>query len=114
MQVQSVLSTKQASVIGAENAGSIPVTCISWLDARVVDAASLLRKSSFGYRWFESPALTASVIGCFLATFFVNIQLWKISVKKFLVNNNISFVSVYGDEEGYDVLVKTVKELLKK
>ena len=36
------------------------------------------------------------------------------SVKKFLVNNNISFVSVYGDEEGYDVLVKTVKELLKK
>ena len=37
-----------------------------------------------------------------------------ISVKKFLVNNNISFVSVYGDEEGYDILVKTVKELLKK
>lgn len=37
-----------------------------------------------------------------------------ISVKKFLVNNNISFVSVYGNEEGYDVLVKTVKESLKK
>ena len=54
MQVQSVLSTKQASVIGAENTGSIPVTCTSWLDARVVDAASLLRKSTFGYRGFES------------------------------------------------------------